>query len=80
MARITVNINDRVEIKVGDEKGSWGIVYNIRNGFYHVGIAGDITGIRIYERSEIRKSMKKEVPTASRASYDYTNEAEFINY
>lgn len=46
---------DRVEILVGDEKGSWGIVKQIAHGFYHVGIAGGADS-RIFERSEIRKS------------------------
>lgn len=49
---------DRVTILVGDEKGSWGIVQLIPapRGEYHVAIAGSQSDVRVYERSEIRKS------------------------
>lgn len=49
---------DRVTIKVGDEKGSWGIVQLVpaRRGEYHVGIAGSHSDVRVYARNEIRKA------------------------
>lgn len=49
---------DRVDVKVGDERGSWGVVRLVRGGFYHVAIA-DGTDTRVYERSEIRKPKER---------------------
>lgn len=49
-----IHVGDRVDIKVGDEQGSWGIVKLIDHDEYHVAIAGG-TDERIYERSEISK-------------------------
>lgn len=55
---MAINVGDRIEIKVGDEKGSWGIVDLISYEEFHVSIAGG-SDSRIYERSEIRKSRTK---------------------
>lgn len=51
---------DRVNIKIGDERGSWGIVRLIAYGDYHVAIA-DGNDVRTYDRTEISKVRKAVV-------------------
>ncbi len=47
---------DRVEITAGDEIGGWGIVHQVVGDDYHVGMYGSHFDVRLFERSEIRKS------------------------
>lgn len=54
---------DKVNIKVGDERGSWGIVRDIFHGEYHVAIGGGKIPDRVYDRSEISRPNVQDVPT-----------------
>lgn len=53
---------DKVHIKAGDERGSWGIIHKIACGEYHVAIANAATADRVYDRSEISKPRIQDVP------------------
>jgi ribosomal protein L24 len=46
---------DRITVKVGDERGMWGIVRKILHGEYHVAIAGADSADRVYDREEISR-------------------------
>lgn len=55
-----IEVDDRVEIEAGDEKGGWGIVRLIDRDHYHVGMYGDNSSdIRVFQRNELRKPRKK---------------------
>lgn len=54
---------DKVHIKVGDEKGSWGIVRDILHGEYHVAIGGAKIPDRVYLRDEISRPRVQDVPS-----------------
>lgn len=51
---------DKVFIKAGDEKGSWGIVKLISGDEYHVGVAGEDMA-RTYDRKELTLPRKPVV-------------------
>lgn len=50
-----VNVGDRVGIKVGDEKGGWGIIKLILDGEYHISMYGSDTDVRLFSREEFSK-------------------------
>jgi hypothetical protein len=51
---VRVDVNDRVEIKAGDERGGWGIVKLVRGDEYHIALYNG-SDVRLYSRDEITK-------------------------
>lgn len=54
-----ISVGDQVYVKVGDEKGGWGIVVDVPatspDGLYHVGLYGSSSDVRVYGRAEITR-------------------------